>query len=169
VSPLEPTPYLTAALLQLAYLTNIYCFWVILTSWERSLLQILVTFSIPRATLNRLLLEKPIVPKLIKKVLEFYKTLTSQYINLILSSTTGSCKWTSPPKPCVHLFLFYTCYMHSPAHSSLFEHPNNKIVRCTNHKTSHCVVFFTTLLSFILLDPNKFLNIIFANILSVSL
>lgn len=75
VIPLEPTPYLAAAAPPLAFLTNKCYFFIILTPWERSFIQILVTFSIPRATLNRVFLDKPVLPLLIKKILEFYKTL----------------------------------------------------------------------------------------------
>ena len=75
VMPLEPTPYPAASVPQMTYSTNIRHFWVILTSWEWSLVQILVTFPIPRATLNRVLPEKPVFLLLTEKFLGFYKTL----------------------------------------------------------------------------------------------
>jgi hypothetical protein len=95
--PLKLTQYLAAAIPRLTYVTNISHFWVILTLWERSLLQILVIFSSSRTTLNTVLLEKAIVPSLIKKLLGFYKTLRLSTLFILSHPRLGLPSDFHPP------------------------------------------------------------------------
>ena len=147
-------------------------------------------------TWSRVLLEKLIVPELVKKfsifcgtqrlitmftrvchlslslVREIQCTSPAPIIfpqpgsNITIPAIPGSFQVDSvpeisPPKPCLHLHVSLTCYMHCPYNFSWFDHANNT---CPQYRScsSSCTVLHPPATLF-LLGPNILLSTLFVN------